>query len=114
MKENDAKNKRFLLCIKAMRIPDPQQEYHIYINGHIKGERPHRIDFAWDNVKLAVEIEGAVWKMGRHTRGYGYIKDMKKYNWISKNGWTLLRYTWQNIDYDEIKETYFMKKLNLF
>ena len=107
MKINDFRTKQFLARIKYDKLPPPQQEYHIYIRGHVKGERPHRIDFAWPNpIKLAIEVEGGIYTFGRHTRGSGYEKDMKKYNWISRNGWVLLRYTWQNIDYNEIKEVY--------
>ena len=98
----------FLAYIKDMGLPKPEQEFHIYIRGKEKGERPCRLDFSWPDIFFAVEIEGGdIWRgKSRHTSGTGYIRDMKKYNWLSKNGWILLRYTWSNIDYNEIKETY--------
>lgn len=60
-------------------------------------ERKFRFDFAFPHHKLAVEIEGGIYSGGRHTRGTGYIKDMEKYNLAAMNGWTLLRYTPQQI-----------------
>ena len=53
---------------------------------------------------LAVEIEGAVWVNGRHTRGSGFVKDMEKYNRLTEQGIFLLRYTPDKIDFDQIKE----------
>jgi very-short-patch-repair endonuclease len=99
---------QFLAYIKAIGLPKPEQEYRIYIKGKIKGEKPCRIDFCWPDIRLAIECEGGdIWRgKSRHTTGEGYTHDLKKYNWLSKNGWTLLRYTWKNIDYAEIKAVY--------
>lgn len=54
--------------------------------------RMWKFDFALPSL-VAVEIEGAVWTNGRHTRGAGYLADMEKYNTASMIGWTILRYT---------------------
>jgi very-short-patch-repair endonuclease len=106
--ENKIQTLQFLARIKYDKLPNPEQEYHVYIRGKVKGEQPRRIDFAWPDILLAIEMEGGdIWRgKSRHTNGQGYINDMKKYNWLSKNGWTLLRYTWSGIDYDEINEVY--------
>lgn len=58
-------------------------------------ERRWRFDYAWPDpsIKLAVEIEGGVWTQGRHTRGKGYLEDATKYNRASVLGWTLMRFT---------------------
>ena len=55
--------------------------------------RKWRFDFAFPKKMLAVEIEGAIWANGRHTRPQGFIKDMEKYNEASKMGWTILKFT---------------------
>jgi very-short-patch-repair endonuclease len=44
-------------------------------------------------MRIAVEIEGAVYTQGRHTRGAGYLKDCEKYNEAQMLGWTVLRYS---------------------
>lgn len=56
-------------------------------------ERRWRFDFAWPDRMLAVEIEGGTWRYGRHNRPVGYRRDMEKYNRAAALGWTLLRFT---------------------
>ena len=50
-----------------------------------------RFDFAWPAQMLAVEIEGGIWKVGRHTRGRGFTDDCRKYNEALLMGWRVLR-----------------------
>jgi very-short-patch-repair endonuclease len=66
-------------------------------------KRRWRIDFAFPEMKLAGEIEGAVWTKGRHTRGSGFVKDMEKYNALTMEGWKLLRFTSQEASKDQGK-----------
>lgn len=56
-------------------------------------KRRWRIDFAFVPQRLAVEIEGAIWQQGRHTRGSGFLKDLEKYNTLTLLGWRLLRFS---------------------
>lgn len=55
--------------------------------------RKWRFDYAWPEYKIALEVEGAVWVQGRHTRGSGFLKDMEKYNAAASLGWLVLRTT---------------------
>ena len=55
--------------------------------------RRWRFDYAWTAQKLACEVEGGVWRQGRHTRGAGYTRDLEKYNEATLRGWRLLRVT---------------------
>lgn len=50
-----------------------------------------RFDFAWPKLALAVEVEGAVWTGGRHTRGGGFTQDAEKYATAMLLGWRVLR-----------------------
>jgi len=68
-------------------LPVPVREYRFH------PARRWRVDYAWPDHKLAVEIEGAVWCQGRHTRGSGFVKDIEKYNALTLAGWSLLRFT---------------------
>lgn len=76
-------------------VPEPEHRFH--------PTRRWRIDYAWPDQKLAVEIEGGVWTAGRHTRSKGFLKDAEKYNALTEMGWRLLRYPPKGVDYDQIK-----------
>ena len=92
---------------KTFKMPVPQTEYRFHET------RKWRIDYAWPDVKLAVEIEGGVYKKGkdgqrggRHNRPQGFINDMEKYNLLQEVDWHLLRYLPNKVDYDQIARMY--------
>jgi hypothetical protein len=90
----------FIPICKSLGIEEPTLEY-MPITG-----RKWRIDYSWPFIQLAVEIEGAVWVQGRHTRGSGFMKDLEKYNRMAEERWTLLRYEPNHIDWDQIERIY--------
>lgn len=59
--------------------------------------RRWRFDWAWPDFKVAVEQDGGLWKYGRHNRPAGAIRDMEKLNRAATLGWTVLRFTPQQI-----------------
>ncbi len=68
------------------------------ITGWVREYRFHpkrrwKFDFAWQEKKLAVEIEGGVWIQGRHNRGQGFLDDASKYNFAAMAGWVVLRFS---------------------
>ncbi len=65
---------------------DPKREFRFC-------ERRWRVDFAFPEKKLAIEIEGGVWSGGRHVRGTGYSADLEKHNALAILGWRLLRFS---------------------
>lgn len=79
----------FLFLIRCANFPKPEQEYRF------DQTRRFRFDFAWPELKLAVEIEGGIWlgRRGGHTSAKGYINNCRKYNLAVLQGWTVLRYT---------------------
>lgn len=66
-------------------------------------ERRWRFDFAWPDIKVAVEIEGGaggfnivkdgrrLWMPGAHQSPEGYVKDCEKYNEAAFMGWYVFR-----------------------
>lgn len=92
----------FVLWCKAHGLPTPEREYRFH------PERKWRFDYAWagvtpnplrpnDDQWVAVEVDGGVWTNGRHTRGAGFVRDMEKLNSAQLLGWTVLRYTPQQL-----------------
>ena len=74
------------LCEQA-HIPWPTAEYRFHPT------RKWRFDFAWEASKVALEIEGGAWIIGRHNRAQGFLDDLHKYNAAVILGWRVLRYT---------------------
>lgn len=58
--------------------------------------RRWRFDYAMPDIKVAIEIDGGVWRFGRHNRPEGYINDMEKLNTAASMGWLVLRFTTQD------------------
>jgi hypothetical protein len=79
------------LC-RSAGIPEPIPEYKFH------PLRKWRGDYVWPIHKLLVEIDGGAWSGGRHTRGAGFIKDMEKLNAAALLGYSILRYTPQQLD----------------
>jgi very-short-patch-repair endonuclease len=66
--------------------------------------RKWRFDVAFPKQRVALEIEGAVWTQGRHTRGKGFSGDMEKYNTATQMGWQVYRCTWQDVESGQATE----------
>lgn len=56
-------------------------------------ERKWRFDVAIPSLKIAVEIEGGIWKEGggAHSRPANILRDIEKYNAAIMEGWKVLR-----------------------
>ena len=98
-------------------IPTPEREYRFgaaAAGGPGKGLRARlteaglkdwRFDFAWPNLMLAVEVEGGAWVGGRHTRGKGFLEDLRKYQAAQMMGWTVYRTAGELINSGEAVKT---------
>ena len=70
---------------------EPEREYRFHPT------RRWRFDFAWPELKVAVEIDGGTWMGGRHSRGGGQAKSHDKQNAAVCRGWKVLRFTNQHL-----------------
>lgn len=55
--------------------------------------RRWRFDFAWPDVRVAVEVDGGVYTYGRHNRPGGFAQDCEKINAAQSLGWVVFRVT---------------------
>lgn len=67
--------------------PDPVEQYRFH------PERKWRLDFAFPEQRIAVEIDGGIFVRGGHNRGMQFSKDCEKHNALTMLNWSLLRYT---------------------
>lgn len=75
--------------LKAVGLKDGWQCEYLF-----HPTRKWRFDFAWPDMKLAVEVEGGTeWGDSRHSKGDGFDKDAEKYNTAAAMGWTLFRFS---------------------
>lgn len=76
--------------LKAHKI-EFEQEFQF------NSERKWRADFHLVDTKILIEVEGGIWTNGRHTRGKGYIADMEKYNSAAVLGYSVYRYSTEQV-----------------
>ena len=89
--------------LKCNGIEAPKTEYRFHPT------RRWRFDFAWPDIMLAVECEGGNWTGGRHTTGTGFEADCEKYNEAVLAGWSVLRFTG-----DQVKSGYALVMIERF
>jgi very-short-patch-repair endonuclease len=85
---------------RAVSLPVPESEYRFH------PIRKWRFDYAWPEKHIAVEIEGGLYVNGGHVRGFGYEKNLEKYNAAVLHGWSILRYPPNKIDFQQIRTLY--------
>lgn len=73
--------------IRVSNLPTPERNYKA-----IKG-RKLEFDFSWPAYKLAIEVQGGVWKKGGHSSGVGINRDCEKSCLAQLAGWRLLPVT---------------------
>jgi len=84
---------RLVLLMADAGLPEFEREVRFH------PVRKWRFDLALD--KLAVEVQGQVYRQGRHTRGKGYTEDCRKLNEAQLLGWIVLWVTPEMIDNGE-------------
>ena len=82
-----ALERRFDLVWQALGGPDLDREHRF------DPDRRWRFDRAWIARKAAIELDGATWSGGRHTRGAGYRDDCEKDNAAVALGWRVFHLT---------------------
>lgn len=69
-----------------------------YVTEHrFHPRRRWRLDYAWPQQLIALEVHGGVRSGGRHTRGTGFTNDREKMNEAVALGWTVIEATAEQI-----------------
>lgn len=90
---NETPTKRHLLvdmlcaAIRQEKLPMPVTEVRFH------PIRKWRFDIGFPQQKVGIEIHGAVYTAGHHTRGKGFEDDREKINEAQILGWTVLEYS---------------------
>ncbi len=82
MKTNPAIFTQFLA---TFNVPAPVAEHRFH------PIRKWRMDWAWPDYLVALEVNGGLFIGGRHTRGGGQLNDMIKFNHAAELGWRILQ-----------------------
>jgi hypothetical protein len=82
---------RLAHAIQAAGLPTPEREHRFHET------RQWRMDFAWPEALVALEVEGGTWVKGRHARPKGFAEDCEKYAEAALSDWTVLRVTGEHI-----------------
>jgi len=65
-------------------VPAPAYEFSFH------PKRRWRLDIAWPENKIAIEVQGGIWMAGGHNRGAQMKKDWEKHNTATAMGWRVL------------------------
>lgn len=81
---------RLVMTIIGLRVV---QEYKFH------PIRKWRFDYAIVEYKIAIEVEGGIWRKGggAHSRPANIIRDIEKYNQAAVSGWVVIRVTPQEL-----------------
>lgn len=69
---------------KEHGVPPPEYEYRFHPT------RRWRMDVAWPEEKVAIEVQGGIWNRGAHGRGSGIVRDYEKHNAAMVAGWRVV------------------------
>lgn len=58
-----------------------------------KRAKRFRLDFAHEESRVGIEIQGGIYTRGRHVTGSGYERDAFKYNLAAAGGWVIFLIT---------------------
>ncbi len=79
------------VTMQLLGLPKPVGEYLFHPT------RKWRLDYAWPDAKVALEVHGATYKGGRHVTGKGFANDREKMNEAQLAGWIVIECTTDNI-----------------
>lgn len=96
--ESDAET-LFLQLARRARLPEPRRQHVVPT-----AEGTFRVDFAWPDQRLAVEVDGAA----AHASREALARDLRRQNRLllslAPARWSLLRFTWDDLTQPPYRE----------
>jgi very-short-patch-repair endonuclease len=89
--------RRFELLWRVVEGPTLATEFRFHPT------RRWRADYAHEESRTLVELEGGVWVGGRHTRGQGFVADAEKYFEATLAGWRVVRLVSSQITLENLR-----------
>jgi very-short-patch-repair endonuclease len=87
-----------LFQIKAEGLPEPEREWRFHPT------RKWRLDFAYPEKRIGIEVQGGIYVRGAHSRGTGLERDYEKLNTAQMLGWTVFQFSRKMIESSEAIE----------
>ncbi len=82
--------------VNGYPVPVPEHKFH--------PTRKFRFDAAWPDLKLGLDIQGSLWKMGGHNTGSGLSKDCEKFCLAAVMGWRVMPCTYPQFNGGQVYE----------
>jgi hypothetical protein len=82
---------RMARLLAAQGLPPAVPEYRVWT---VAGQFVARVDFAYPELRLAIEVDG----YEAHSSVAAFGRDRTRQNALVEEGWTVLRFTWTEID----------------
>ena len=82
----------FLALTRSIGLPDPKVQYSVDPGD---GERPIRVDFAWPDRRIAIEMDG----VRTHRTKQAFETDRRRDQRLIAAGWKPIRITWKQLKF---------------
>lgn len=80
---------KFERLLRNSGYPRPTRQYEVTIGGRVVA----RLDFAYPEQRLAIELDGFAYHSGRQA----WQRDLRRQNLLIQLGWKILRFTWADV-----------------
>ena len=81
--------RRFLKLVRAAGLPEPTAQHEIYAEDKLVA----RVDFAYPELRLGIEVDGYQWHSGRRR----WARDLVRRNELTTLRWKVLHITFEDV-----------------
>lgn len=81
-----------LYFLRRMRLPMPVQQFTVHTRNGV-----HRLDFAWEGIKLALEFDGRTKYFDYAPTEEVIFQERRREKALAEQGWTFIRIEWKHL-----------------